>query len=86
MDSITNSDQEIADSVGYTNIRFYETYRNTADTEQEDLMENGGWTSWEDPTNQDKLAAFSAVCFLYAREISDRIGNKVCSSQKISFQ
>ena len=85
MSQIANADQEIADSIGYTNIRFYEISRNTADTEQDDLMENGGWDSWEDTTNQDRLGQFSAVCFLYAREISDMVGNKVslkCSLKK----
>ena len=75
MNQIVNSDQEIADSIGFTNIRFYQLTHNTADTEQDDIL--GGWDAWEDPTNQDKLAQFSAVCFLYAREISERIGSKV---------
>ena len=77
MIQIENADQEIADSAAFTNIRFYMISHNTADTEQDDVMANGGWDSWEDPTNQNKLATFSAVCFLYAREISQREGNKV---------
>ena len=77
MDQIDNSETEILDSIGYTNIRFYMGLKRHSDTELGDLLNDGGWESWEDPSNQEKLAEFSAVCFLYAREITQRIGNKV---------
>ena len=77
MDQITNAEEEIAASIDFTNIRFYRALKRSADEEQDDLVNNGGWERWEDPTNQEKLAEFSAVCFLYAREITQRIGNKV---------
>ena len=77
MGYITNAKREMALSAHYNSIRFYKAFHNAAAAEQDDLMNSGGWKSWENPSNQGKLAVFSAVCFLYAREISNKIGNKV---------
>ena len=82
MDQITNAEEEIAASIDFTNIRFYRALKRSADEEQDDLINNGGWERWEDSTNQEKLAEFSAVCFLYAREITQRIGNKVIMKKR----
>ena len=77
MNQIMNADEEIANSIGFTNIRFYSIYHNTADSELDDIAPGTAWSSWTDPTDQDQLALFSAVCFLYAREISEMTENKV---------
>jgi sialate O-acetylesterase len=75
MGGIFNATEEIAASAEYTNIRMYNIASMTSDTEQEDLI-NLSWDSWSDPSNTGRLSGFSAVCFLFARSISDRIGKR----------
>ena len=76
MDSIQNSTEEIAYSAAFTNIRMYKVKRMTSDTEQEDLMETE-WLKWTNSSDSDQLYHFSAVCHLFARSISEKIGMKV---------
>ncbi len=78
MASIYNSSEEIAGSSGYTNIRMYDLAHMTSEVEEDELLaEADGWDRWADAADGDRLALFSAVCFLTARTTSDFIGGKV---------
>ena len=51
----------------------------TSSQEEEDLLaEREGWSEWATPATDggDKLMDFSAICFLFARGISNYLGNK----------
>ena len=48
----------------------------TNDTPQNDLVTED-WTVWADSSDSALLGSFSAVCYLFARSISEKIGNKV---------
>ncbi len=76
MNEIFNATDEIANSADFENIRFYQLDRNVADTPQEELMSDS-WGAWSNPTESDRLGAFSAVCFLTARYINEINGQKV---------
>ena len=76
---IENRTEEIAASQNYTNIRFFRVGKLTSDKQENDLIgERDGWTEWASPATDDgdMLMDFSAICFLYARGISDHLGNK----------
>ncbi len=76
MNEIYNATEEIANSAEFDNIRFYQLDRNIANTPQEDLVSDS-WGAWSNPTEADRLGAFSAVCFLTARYINEIYGEKV---------
>ena len=80
MSQIYNATDEIAASAEYDNIRMFKVKKMTSDVEQEDLMQED-WTAWADPSDPN-LESFSAVCFFYARSISDMIGRKVSSIEQ----
>ena len=51
----------------------------TSFNEEEDLLvERKGWSEWASPATDDgdRLMDFSAICFLFARGISDHLNNK----------
>ena len=79
MASIFNSTEEIAASADYTNIRMYHVGRATADTPQDDINAPEDWDGWYSAADSEKLTYFSAICFLYARYMTDQLGdsNKV---------
>ena len=77
MTGIDNRTEEVAASQSYTNIRMFRIGLATSDTEEEDLVsERDGWSEWASPATEegDRLMDFSAVCFLFARGISDPLG------------
>ena len=41
--------------------------------EEDDLIEGGRWDSWDTPDVENRLNPFSAVCFLFARSMTDRL-------------
>ena len=73
MYAMYNGTEQIADSVSYTNIRMYQANLNTSANEEDDLI-GGGWGGWYTPDKTSKLRTFSAVCFLFAREMTDKLG------------
>ena len=76
MDEIFDYSAEIEKSLSYTNIRIRKVGFQASDTEQENISKAGG--KWFDASDKKRLTAFSAVCFLYARELADMLGgNKV---------
>ena len=70
MGFIFNSSDEIAHSASYSNIRMYQANVASSLNEEEDLI-GGGWGGWYTPDETSKLRSFSAVCFLFARYLSD---------------
>ena len=72
MNNIFNATEEIADSATYTNIRMYKANLFTSEVEEDDLV-GGGWGGWYSPDDPNYLGQFSAVCFLYARSLTDRM-------------
>ena len=48
----------------------------TNDTPQDDLMEEN-WTVWTDSSDSILLGEFSAVCHMFARGLTEKMGNKV---------
>lgn len=74
MSKIFNSSQEIADSASFDNIRMYRVARMYSETEQDDLISEQ-WSSWADPSDAARLGEFSAVCFLFARAITQELAN-----------
>ena len=73
MYAMYNGTEEIADSASYTNIRMYQANLQTSPNEEDDLI-GGGWGGWYTPVETSKLRTFSAVCFLFAREMTDKLG------------
>ena len=87
---IENRTEEMEDAEKYTNIRFYHTQDMAASEPQEDLsIMRTGWDRWADPLSEwpegtewsgghwpKPLGDISAICFLFARELSDHLGNK----------
>ena len=65
MGKIFNCSLEIANSKGYNNIRMFKVDPEESGKEETDILR--GWEKWETPDNSEKLANFSAVCFLFAR-------------------
>jgi sialate O-acetylesterase len=75
MGQIFNATEEVAASAEYTNIRMYRINYLTSDTEQDDLISEI-WDSWSEPTDVGRLNSFSAICFLYARGISQKLSRR----------
>ena len=73
MYAMYNGTEEIADSASYTNIRMYQANLETSPNEEDDLI-GGGWGGWYNAAEASKLRTFSAVCFLFARQMTDRLG------------
>ena len=73
MGQIFNSSQEIEASAGFTNIRMFKLALMTSETAQDDLIKLD-WDSWSDSTDASRLSDFSAVCYLFARKISQELG------------
>ena len=73
MQSIFNATEEVANSASYTNIRFFVAGEQESTEEQDDLPEGGKWDEWNTPDAASKLNALSAVCFLFARSMTDRL-------------
>ena len=76
MNNIFNATEEIANSASYTNIRMYKANLFTSEVEEDDLV-GGGWGGWYSPDDPNSLGQFSAVCFLYARSLTDRMAAQV---------
>ena len=74
MNQILNSSYEIEQSAQFTNIKMYQLNHGASSLEEEDIT-FGGWDGWYDPENSTQLGSFSAVCFLYAREMTKILGN-----------
>ena len=72
MSGIFNATEEVANSAGYTNIRMFAVDEQLSDMEEDDLIE-GHWDGWYTPDDSAKLKQFSAVCFLFARSMTDRL-------------
>ena len=72
MSSIFNATEEVANSAGYTNIRMFAISEQKSNTEQDDLT-GDHWDGWYMPDNATILNTFSAVCFLFARSMTDRL-------------
>ena len=72
MNNIFNATEEIANSATYTNIRMFKANLFTSEVEEDDLV-GGGWGGWYSPDDPNYLGQFSAVCFLYARSLTDRM-------------
>ena len=76
MDEIFNYTDEIENSLSYTNIRIYKVDFFVSGKEQDDIAQVYG--NWFNASDKEQLTTFSAVCFLYGRELSDMLrGNKV---------
>jgi len=74
MDHIENAEEEIADSALYGDrIRFMTINHQWLNVSMDDYDPNIK-ISWTTADNSAKLKLMSAVCFLFAREISDKIG------------
>lgn len=63
---------KIASFSAYTNIKMFLVNHAISITPREDLK--SGWDKWYAPNDIEKLSAFSAVCFLYAKELTDVMG------------
>ena len=79
MTGIFNSDEEIAKTAEYPNIRLFQVKQMTASTPQDDLMQYANdWESWALSNDTNHVKKFSAVCLLTARYMADVLGkNKV---------
>ena len=79
---IDNKTEEIEASQGYTNIKMFRIESTTSSQPENDiLLQREYWTEWVDPTTEGWkfgkfLMDFSAICFLFAREMSEHLGNK----------
>jgi len=76
MKSVENGTEEVAASASYTDIRFSKIAQNPSEiplTDEVSLVH-----PWTDSSDSAHLNTMSAVCFLYARNIQDMMGeNKV---------
>ena len=73
MQNIFNATEEVANSASYTNIRMVTANMQDSSEEQDDLIEGARWDSWDTPDLANRLNPFSAVCFLFARSMTDRL-------------
>ena len=84
---IENSTDEMEIAKVYENIRMYRIDNQANPELQYELQEiRPGWLSWMSPSSEwpegtdshrpRPLADFSGICFLFARELSDHLGNK----------
>ena len=67
------SSKMIASFSSYTNIKMFLVNHAISTTPKDDII--SGWNKWYGPDNVGKLAEFSAVCFLYAKEVTDVLGS-----------
>ena len=72
MQSIFHAKAEVANSAGYSNIRMFAVTTQKSNVEEDDLI-GGHWDGWYTPDNVTQLNKFSAVCFLFARSMTDRL-------------
>ena len=72
MSGVLEAEQEIAASARYTQVRFAKVALVTAGEEMGDLW-GGLAIPWSSPGDQEALAQFSAVCFLYGRMLYDQL-------------
>ena len=68
--SIFNHSEEIAAASAYSDIRFTRLHRVPSDVEEADVEPS----PWYDTSNKGQIGSFSAVCFLYARNVYDQLG------------
>ena len=76
MHNIADAANELSSSSSFSNVRFFSVAKTVAEGRREDvgtMWEEG----WAEPSQEKRLKHFSAVCFLFAREISKFNGNKV---------
>ena len=79
---IDNKTDEIEASQSYTNIRMFRIGSIPSGQPENDLISlRDYWDEWVDPTTDGwkygkYLLDFSAICFLFARGMSDHLGNK----------
>ena len=85
-----NHTEELEMAKAYNNIRMYRIDDQPNSQPQYDLQEiRNGWLSWNSPSSEwpegtewegghwpRPLGDFSGICFLFARELSDHLGNK----------
>ena len=72
MGAVLDSENEIASSVGYDDVRFAKVNYMTASEEMTDIW--GGLSiPWSQPSSINQLAGFSAVCFLFGRTLYDTL-------------
>ena len=81
-----NNTEEMENAKVYNNIRMYRIDNQASSQPQYDLQEiRTGWLSWMTPSSEwpegtdhwgRPLGDFSGICFLFARELSDHLGNK----------
>ena len=91
LSAVENGNEIVEEAKNFTNIRFYKFERATSEEPVDDIIEERlGWIRWNDGADEwpedtpwDKpghkkspIADFSAICYLYAREISEHLGNK----------
>lgn len=73
MGSIFDSAAELAQiAADYPNIRMYKVKTMTAESPQNDLMQEE-WNTWK-KSNESAISGFSAVCLLTARYMADVLG------------
>ena len=74
MYQLFNSSQEISDAKRYSNIRMFKIATLHSGSEQDDLIDDpDNWKTWISSQETDKFREFSAICFLYAKYLSDII-------------
>merc|ERR1719228_2225198 len=72
MYGILDSETEIANSAVYENVRFAKVNHMTASEEMSDVW--GGLSiPWSKPSNRNQLSSFSAVCFLFGRNLYEEL-------------
>jgi len=85
-----NHTEELEMAKAYNNIRMYRIDDQPNSQPQYDIQEiRNGWLSWNTPSSEwpegtewegghwpRPLGDFSGICFLFARELSDHLGNK----------
>merc|ERR1712018_494687 len=72
MEQIFNATQEMEYSRTYTDIRFTRVPLEEAN-DPDDALDINLMHDWTDPSDEYNLSKMSAVCFLYARHIYDKL-------------
>ena len=72
MSQLDNAEEEVANSASYTNIKMFSVNPRQSDVEEDDLT-GQHWPGWYTPDDESRLMEFSAVCFLFARSMTDRL-------------
>ena len=73
MHKIFNETEEIANSAPYTNIRYFQVNNQESTEEEDDLIDGGRFDAWNTADEANRLDSLSAVCFLFARSMTDRL-------------